>query len=214
MDATAIAHMFAEKRNRIRIGIWITTAAAPLLAFYVAAVTYQVRRIAGPGSPLASAQTIAGSCLILEFIFPQLLWQTAAYRPERRAELVQMLNDVAWLIYVGVVGTAMVQMAIVAIAVLQDRRREPLLPRWTAYLSAWCAIGVSGGSVVVFTKEGPLAWNGLIAWYLLCVSFFAWMVTMTWGMHRASRRADAAGLGEMVSADAQRLTPGTSFSGA
>lgn len=28
---------------------------------------------------------LAGSCLILEFIFPQLVWQTAAYRSERSA---------------------------------------------------------------------------------------------------------------------------------
>jgi hypothetical protein len=38
----------------------------------------QLRRIAGPSSPLVTAKTVAGSCLILEFLFPQLAWQTAA----------------------------------------------------------------------------------------------------------------------------------------
>ena len=212
MDAAAVAQMFAENRNRIRIGIWIATAAAPLLAFYVAALTYQVRRIAGSDSPLATAQTIAGSCLILEFLFPQLVWQTAAYRSERSAEMVQMLNDLAWLPYVGIVGTAMAQMAIIAIAVLQDRRSEPLLPRWSAYVCIWAALGVCSGSLVVFTKTGPLAWNGLLSWYLLCVAFFTWMVTMTWLMLRASRRADAAGHVETASPDTQRLTERTPFS--
>jgi hypothetical protein len=32
-----------------------------------------------------------------------------------------------------------------------------------------------------------LAWNGILAWWVLCVSFFVWMVTMTWLMLRASR---------------------------
>lgn len=104
LDAEAVARLFAEDRIRIRIGIWIATAAAPLLAFYVAALSHQLRRIAGPDSPLVTAQTIAGSCLILEFLFPQLAWQTAAYRAERDAATVQTLNDLAWLPYVGIVA--------------------------------------------------------------------------------------------------------------
>jgi hypothetical protein len=179
MTADEVAKMFSEERNRIRVGIWIATAAAPLLAFFVAALTHQIRRIAGSDSPLATAQTIAGSCLILEFLFPQLVWQTAAYRSERSPEMIQMLNDLAWLPYVGIVGTAMAQMAIVALVVFQDSRPEPVLPRWSAYLNIWAAVGVLPGSLVVFVHSGPLAWNGILAWYVLCISFFVWMVTMT-----------------------------------
>jgi hypothetical protein len=190
MSAAAVAQMFAEGRGRIRTGIWIATGAAPFLAFYVAALTHQIRRIAGSDSPLATAQLIAGSCLILEFLFPQLVWQTAAYRSERSPETIQMLNDLAWLPYVGIVGTAMVQMAIIAIVVFQDRRPQPLLPRWSAYLNIWTALGVAPGSFVVFVHNGPVAWNGILAWWMLCVSFFVWMVAMTWLMLRASRIAE------------------------
>lgn len=84
----------------------------------------------------------------------------------------------------------MAQMAIIAAVVLQDSRDEPLLPRWTAYVCIWSALGVASGSLCVFTDTGPFAWNGVLAWYLLCVAFFAWMVTMTWGMLRASKRAE------------------------
>jgi hypothetical protein len=192
MTADEVKQRFLEDRDRIRVGIWIATAAAPLLAFYVAALTHQLRRIAGAHSPLATAQLIAGSCLILEFLFPQLAWQTAAYRAGRSAESVQLLNDLAWLPYVGIVGTAIAQMVIIAVVVLQDRRAEPLLPRWSAYLSLWAALGVTSGSLVVFTKTGPLAWNGLLAWYLLCVAFFTWMVSMTVLMLRASRRVEVS----------------------
>jgi hypothetical protein len=192
LNATEVNQLFADDRDRIRVGIWIATAAAPLLGFFVAAITHQLRRIAGPDSPLATAQTIVGSCLILEFIFPQLAWQTAAYRAGRSPEIVQTLNDLAWLPYVGIVGTAMAQMAIIAIVVLHDQRADPLLPRWSAYLCLWAALGVAGGSCVVFFKTGPLAWNGVLAWYLLCVSFFVWMVSMTVLMLRASRRVEGA----------------------
>jgi hypothetical protein len=107
--------------------------------------------------------------------------------PQRaQPEIIQTLNDLAWLPYIGVVGTAMVQMVIIAIVVLQDSRDTPLLPRWSAYLNIWAALGVAPGSLVVFTHTGPLAWNGIIAFWLLCVSFITWMAVMTWLMLRAS----------------------------
>lgn len=191
MDAAAVAAMYAEDRTRIRIGVLILTAAAPLLAFFVAALSHQLRRIA-PGSPLVTAQTIAGSCLLLEFLFPQLVWQTAAYRAERSPEIVQTLNDLAWLPYIGIVGTAIAQMVIIAAVVLTDGTTRPLLPRWAAYLNLWTAAGVACGSLCVFVTTGPIAWNGLISFWLLAVSFFAFMTTMTVLMLRASRRVEAA----------------------
>ena len=133
LDAQAIAQMFDEDRTSIRIGIWIATAASPLLALFVAALSHLLRTIAGGHSPLATAQSIAGCCLILEFIFPQMVWQTAAYRIDRAPELVLMLHDVAWLCYVGVVGTAIAQMLIIAIVILKDSRAQPLVPRWVAF---------------------------------------------------------------------------------
>lgn len=191
MDAQAVTRMFTEDRDRIRIGIWILTAGTPLLAFFVAAISHQLRRIA-PGSPLVTAQTIAGSCLLLEFLFPQLVWQTAAYRPERDPAIVQTLNDLAWLPYIGIVGTAIAQMVIIAVVVLSDRATAPLLPRWSAYVNLWSALGVAGGSFCVFVKDGPIAWNGLISWWLLALSFFVFMGTMTWLMLRSSRQTEAA----------------------
>jgi hypothetical protein len=191
--AAEITRMFAEDRDRIRIGLWITTAASPLLAFYVAALTHQIRRISGPGSPIATAQSIAGCCIVLEFIFPLLVWQTAAYRGTRDPDLVLLLNDLAWLPFVGIVGTYIAQTVCIAYAVLTDEHAEPVLPRWTAYLNLWAALGVASGSLVVFTQEGPFAWNGILAWWVLVFAFFVWFVVMAWQMLRASRAAPVTG---------------------
>jgi hypothetical protein len=85
----------------------------------------------------------------------------------------------------------MAQMFIVALIIFLDQRPEPLLPRRFDYLNIWAALGVAAGSLVPFAKTGSVAWNGILAWYLLCVSFFVWMVTMTWLMLRSSRAAEA-----------------------
>jgi hypothetical protein len=157
------------------------------LAFYGAALTHQIRRCVGATSPLATAQTLVAACLILEFIFPQMIWQAGAFRGERNADLVQLCYDLGWLMYIGVVGTAMVQMVLCGIAVVADRHAEPLVPRWVAYVCLWSTLGVAGGAFCVFFQRGPLGWNGLIAFWLLAVAFFVWMLTMSWAMLRCSR---------------------------
>lgn len=187
LTVTQVQQMFASDRGRIRVGVLILTTAAPLLGFYGAALTHQIRRNLGADSPLATAQSLVAACLILEFIFPQMIWQAGAFRSERSPELVQLCYDLGWLMYIGVVGTAMVQMVLCGIAILGDRNPEPLLPRWTAYICFWSALGVAGGSFCIFFQNGPLSWNGVIAFWLLAVAFFVWMLTMSWGMLRASR---------------------------
>jgi hypothetical protein len=52
---------------------------------------------------------------------------------------------------------------------------------------------LAGGSLCVFVQHGPLAWNGVIAFWLLAIAFFIWMVTMSLTMLRASRRAERDG---------------------
>jgi hypothetical protein len=187
LTALEVQRMFAADRTRIRVGVLILTSAGPLLACYGAALTHQIRRNLGPSSPLATAQSLVAACLILEFIFPQMIWQTAAYRGERNADLIQLCYDMGWLMYIGVVGTAMVQMMLCSAAIFLDRREDPAIPRWVAYVCMWSALGVAGGALCVFVQRGPLAWNGLIAFWLLAVAFFVWMLTMGWTMLHASR---------------------------
>ena len=194
LAATDVARMFGEDRGRIRIGVLILTTAAPLLAGYGAALTHQIRRSVGAMSPLATAQSLVAACLILEFIMPQMIWQAGAFRAERNPDLVQLCYDIGWLMYIGVVGTAIVQMLLCGLAILLDRRQEPLIPRWAAYVCFWAAIGVAGGSFCVFTphRAGRLERSDRLLW-LLAVAFFVWMLTMSATMLHASRIREETG---------------------
>jgi len=190
MSASDVGQMFAEDRYRIRIGMYLLTSFTPLLCFYGAALTHLCLKLAGL-TPLVWVQAICAACLIFEFIIPQQIWQVATYRAGRDDQTVQMLNDQAWFVYLGVAGTVMAQMIVLAICVLQDPRDAPLVPRWVAYLCSYLALGVVSGGLIVFTDTGPIAWDGAISWWLVATSFFAWVSVMTWAMLRASRRVEA-----------------------
>jgi len=180
--------MFEANRFEIRTGMFLATVGSALLCFLFAAIATQMRRIERGASPLVYVQLVAGACAVMEFIFPLFVWQTAAYRGERAAATVQLLNDLAWLPFLGITSTFIIQQVVLAVVILRDESERPELPRWLAYLQLWTAVGISPGSFVVFVHGGPLSWNGLMAWWVLLVSFFIWLLATTACLLNATRR--------------------------
>lgn len=182
--AAEIAAFFADDTTAIRLGLWMTTFAAALFAPWMVAIFVQMRRIEGREAPLAHLQLALGAIFVLEFIFPLMIWQAAAFRPLEDPELTQRLNDLGWLMFVGVVSTGVLEAIVIGAAILRDRRAEPVFPRWAGYLNLWCALTFVGGGLCVFFKSGPFAWNGVIAWWLLLVGFAVWILAMSFCLLR------------------------------
>ncbi|MCW2550998.1 MAG: hypothetical protein JWR78_779 [Mycobacterium sp.] len=106
-----------------------------------------------------------------------MVLSAAAFRPEQRdPEITQALNDVFWLMFVGIVGTLVVQAVVLTTASFLDRTEPATFPRWFGYLNAWYAL--PGGAVMVF-NDGPLAWNGVFAYWIPLVAFSVWMIAVT-----------------------------------
>jgi hypothetical protein len=70
-------------------------------------------------------------------------------------------------------------MWMIAIAILRDVNPTPTFPRWVAYYNIYAGIGMAPASFMGLFKTGPLAYNGLLAFWLVAVDFFVWMVVMS-----------------------------------
>jgi hypothetical protein len=190
-EPAAVAARFREHANSIRLGLVLCFYAGALCAPWIAAISVQLKRIEGRFSPLTYTQLALGACLPFEFIVPIYFWQTAAFRADRSPEIVQTLNDLGWLPFTGVVYTIVVQAIVIGIAVLMDKRAEPVFPRWFGYFSIWAALLFCPAGLDVSFKGGPLAWNGLIAWWVLLVTFFLWLITLSVLLFAAIRSQEA-----------------------
>jgi len=186
--------MYTERALPIRIGLWIACLAAAFLGPYFAVISTQMRRIEGPHSaPLASTQVTLGVLAIFEFILPQMLWQTAAYRAGRSPDSVQTLTDAGWLCYIGITSTFLVQLSAIGVAILLDRRERPLFPRWVGYYSIMTGMMIMPGSLCVFFHEGPFIWSGLFGWWIPLIAFSGWFPVMTWALWTAIGAPDERG---------------------
>lgn len=187
-SADEIATIFRENTNGIRFGMVLVFLATIALFFYGAEIGHQTRRIVGASRALAYVQiaTVSAAALIIDI--PVMLWWVAAFRPERSAESIQLLNDVAWMIFiVGFVPYVAWAFA-VGIAVLSDVAPEPIYPRWSGYLSIFVGLAQIPPVMLVYFKTGPFAWDGLISWWVPAVDFFGWAVVMIVLTAKAARR--------------------------
>src|SRR5215831_349192 len=117
-SATETAQFIIEHRTRIRWGMILTMFSAALLQPFYTEITLQMRRIEGRYPALALIQFGLGTLLVLEFIYLIFFWQTATYRVERSPELIQLLNDMAWIPFVGLSSTVVLGVAVFGIAIL------------------------------------------------------------------------------------------------
>jgi hypothetical protein len=138
--------------------------------------------------------------MVMAFMF----WQVAAFREELSPETVRMLNDLAWVPFVGLTSTAVILAFSIGMAIFSDQRDTPVFPRWLGWFNVWAATMFTPGSLCVFFKHGPFAYNGLIAWYLPVCVFSIWGVLITVHCLRAIRAERDAGADKTTEHDADQ----------
>lgn len=71
------------------------------------------------------------------------------------------------------------QLGALSVAIFSDRRAEPLFPRWFGYFNVWVALLLLPASAIIFFKTGPLAWTGVIGFWIPAAVFGVWYIVMT-----------------------------------
>lgn len=187
----AVARFYADNLIGIRVGMVISIFASALLLPWGGAICAQMLRIEGARAPLVWAWVAAQGCVVIEFVYPCTFWLVAAFRPDDAAR-VQTFNDLGWLPFLGIVCTGMFQMVALAVLTLRDRRLAPVYPRWFAFFQLWCAAGVGLTFGVWLFKTGPLAWDGILAFWVAVSAYFLWVVVTTAMTARAIRQDDGS----------------------
>ena len=174
--AAQTAQFFIEHKQGVRFGMIVSMVASSLLLPYAVAMTIHMRRIEGPFPALAMIELGMGALFVLEFIYLLFFWQAATFRVERAPELIQLLNDMAWIPFIGISSTLIMQAMVFGWAILIDKRPTTIFPRWVGFFNLWAGVMYVPGTFNVFFLTGPLAWDGWLAFYLPIVVFVLWMI--------------------------------------
>jgi len=180
LSAQQVTDFLVANKVRVRIGLALSLLAACLALPWLATICLRVRRVEGKWGVLSVTQIFGGVIFVPGFLFPMMVMAAAAFRPEERdPQITQALSDVFWLMFIGIVGSLIVQALVLVTASFVDRTEPATFPRWFGYINAWYALlALPGGAVMIF-NDGPLAWNGVFAFWVPLVAFSVWMVTVT-----------------------------------
>jgi hypothetical protein len=180
-SADEVAAFYRDPANTDRIRVtmivfnWFSIGIVPFLALIV----MQIRRMAHRTPILAYCYLgcLTGGPTL--FFIADLFWLLAAFRPERDPALIQMFNDIAWISFTGQVGFLVGQCVFLALAIALDRQPQPVLPRWVAWFNITVALAIMPAAFTAMALDGPLAWNGLLSFYVRNAAIGLWLVVMT-----------------------------------
>jgi hypothetical protein len=174
--AAEVAAMIDQNRTAIRIGIVVCLASCPLLMPFLASFTIQMKRIEGIRPIMAYTQLALGALATIEFVIPYVFMLVSTYRADQDPDVTRALYDIGWFFFLGVISTFVLQLVLFGVAVLIDRRPQPIFPRWLGYVNLWLAMAFAPASFLAFFKTGPLAWNGVLVWWVPVFAFLGWFV--------------------------------------
>ncbi|KAI1180035.1 hypothetical protein F4777DRAFT_358263 [Nemania sp. FL0916] len=169
-DAAQTAQYYRDHSQRIRVGATLIMAASLFYVPYTMVVSVRLRRIPNLHPVVAWIQVATGATSTYTLMLTGILLATAAFRPDRPAELTQMLNDLFWLVWAAAWPTFVVQFLAFGFAAMGEFPRA--LAVFSVYMSV---IALVADLSTHYFHTGPLAWNGVVGFWLPGLS---WVVMM------------------------------------
>lgn len=190
LSMNEVAAVYAAGATSIKVAGMLLCFASPFILPIFVVLYIHMRRIEGRHGPLALVQLGMAIALVLEFVVAAIMIMGIAYRPGHSPDVVSAVNDIIWMDLVGISGTAFVGWVAIGWCILQDRRPVPIFPRWYGYLNLFVAIAVCGGTWCVLFRTGPLAWNGIIAYWLPLAVWIPWCGLSIWMLLRVIKQQE------------------------
>jgi hypothetical protein len=178
LSAGEVANFYRDETARIRYSMilfnWFGVGLIPIVIL----LAMQVRRMAFR-TPILSYSLIAcaGGPPTL-FLIANMFWLLGSFRPDRAPELTQLLNDLAWLTFTVLVPYLIAQCLLLALAIFWDRQDQPVFRPWVAIFNLLVAAALAPAAFTALASTGPLAWDGVLSFWLKNVAIAVWTVVM------------------------------------
>ncbi|MQY31918.1 hypothetical protein [Nocardia aurantia] len=188
MSAQQVADFYRDHTGMIRFSqVGFNLCGIMIVPFFVL-ILAQMQRMRGQSHIFAFsylAAVVAGATM---FALSDIFFAVAAFRPDRSPDLIQVLNDMAWIMFITPIGMLVAQFVLLALAVYFDDRGDPVFPRWIGHYSLLTAVVMAPSACAAVYRDGPLAWDGVVSFWLRNGAFAAFVIVMFFVLRAAYRR--------------------------
>lgn len=188
LPAEQVAGFYADNQAMIRFSMITFNLCGIMLIPFFMVIVAQLKRMATQSHVFAYCYltaTVSGATL---FALADVFYLVAAFRPDRDPELILLLNDMAWIVFIAPVGILVAQNLILAAAIYFDNGPRRVFPRWTAHFAVVTAVAMAPATAAATVTSGPLAWDGVVSFWLRNGAFVAFTVVMFFVLRATLRR--------------------------
>lgn len=180
-----VAGFYSDPDNAARVRYsmvvfnWFEVGMIPLYA----TICLLMQRMSHGNGPLSWVYLACSLNATVMFAAANMFWLVAAYRPDRAPDAVALLNDLGWIFFVAPVGFLLAQNTALAFAIFFDRSIKPVFPRWVGWFNVAVGLCWLPSCFAVAMLDGPLAWDGPLAYSLRVIAFMVYIAVMflvTW----------------------------------
>ena len=136
MSADQVAAFYAENAPMVWFTMITFNICGIMLLPLFMVIVVQMKRMATQSHVFAYCYLTAAVSGATLFALADIFFLTAAFRPGRNPELVMLLNDMAWIIFIAPVGALVAMNLLLAAAIHFDNGPNPVFPRWVGLLLA------------------------------------------------------------------------------
>jgi hypothetical protein len=195
MPAEQVAAFYADNQALIRFSMITFNLCGIMLIPFFMVIVAQLKRMATQSHVFAYCYltaTVSGATI---FALADIFYLVAAFRPDRDPELILLLNDMAWIVFIAPVGILVAQNLLLAAAIYFDDGPRPVFPRWVAHYAVGTAIAMAPATAAAVVTSGPLAWDGALSFWLRNGAFATFIVVLFFVLRTVLRRqaAEAGG---------------------
>jgi hypothetical protein len=180
---------FSELRLPLLIGM---SVALTITAFYMAwsvAIARVMERVEGPGGVLSKLEMMGGTITCAPIMVACAMWLTAAHEVHYLDPgVVHMLYWLGWLLFDLAYFVTSLQIAACSIVFMRDKREKKLVPdavSWWGWITFASFFVVSA---IPFLTTGPLAFNGIISFWVAFFTWFFWIPSVSYFVVKAVDR--------------------------
>jgi hypothetical protein len=160
---------FADHHTGLLVGFGFIFLLGGFSATSIAMITYSIRRMSVSRVYAYSYLILYAVAAVPGFLFICVAMTVSELRPARSATTQQWLYDLGFLSFSGTMGVFLVGSLIWMTAILLDKNN--VFPKWFGYLNLCNALTEVVVAPSWIFQRGPLAWNGVIAWWIDVVVF-------------------------------------------
>ncbi|MDA2893762.1 hypothetical protein PDG61_22810 [Mycolicibacterium sp. BiH015] len=188
MTAEQVAAFYADNTAMIRFSMITYNLCGIMLLPFFMVIVVQMKRMTTQSHALAYCYLTAAVSGATLFALADIFYLVAAFRPDRSPELLLLLNDLAWITLVAPVGMLVAQNLLLGLAIYLDSGPHPVFPRWVGHFAVVTGLAMAPAAAAAVFKTGPLAWDGLISFWLRGGALVVFVAVMFFVLRATLRR--------------------------